>query len=186
AELIGLIAVTRSEPRATTDDEMALLQTFADQAVIAIENVRLFKELEEKNRALTQAHAQVTESLEQQTATSEILRVISRSPTDVQPVFDAIARTATRLCEGTRTLMCTFDGELISLAAYHNATPEALASARTELFPLRPRHELPFARAILNRAVVHVPDVDLEPGPTPEFLRQARVRSALCAPLLRD
>jgi GAF domain-containing protein len=183
---LGVIGVGRAAPGPFSDNQIALLKTFADQAVIAIENVRLFTELQDKNQALTVAHAQVTESLEQQMATSEILRVISSSPTDAQPVFDAIARSATRLCEGTRTLMCRFDGELISLAAYHNATPEALESARTELFPLRPRHELPFARAILNRAVVHVPDVDLEPSPTPEFLRQARVRSALCAPLLRD
>src|SRR5262245_48540309 len=75
-ELIGLIVVARVEPRATTHDEMALLQIFADQAVIAIENVRLFKELQTSNKALTEAHAQVSESLDRQTATSEILRVI--------------------------------------------------------------------------------------------------------------
>src|SRR5262249_40231971 len=97
-EPVGAIAVSRREPGGFTDDEIALLQTFADQAVIAIENVRLFTELQQKNEALTQAHAQVTESLEQQTATSEILRVISQSPTDVQPVFDAIVRSAARLC----------------------------------------------------------------------------------------
>src|SRR5262249_41652090 len=86
-EAVGTIAVTRSEAGGFTDEEIALLQTFADQAVIAIENVRLFKELEEKNKALTTAHAQVTESLDQQTATSEILSVISSSPTELQPVF---------------------------------------------------------------------------------------------------
>src|SRR5438445_1016473 len=92
---IGAILICRSEVRPFTEKQIALLETFADQAVIAIENVRLFTELQEKNRALTKAHAQVTEALEQQTATSEILRVISSSPTDVQPVFDAIARRAT-------------------------------------------------------------------------------------------
>ena len=99
---IGAIVIAADEVRPFTDKQIALLETFADQAVIAIENVRLFTELEEKNRALTQAHAQVTESLEQQTATSEILRVISGSPTDVQPVFDAIrerrAALRRRLC----------------------------------------------------------------------------------------
>src|SRR5262245_51041481 len=95
---IGAIVLARDEPGLFSDQHVALLQTFADQAVIAIENVRLFKELEEKNTALTTAHAQVTESLEQQTATSEILRVISSSPTDVQPVFDTIAQSAMRLC----------------------------------------------------------------------------------------
>jgi GAF domain-containing protein len=79
-EAVGAIAVTRREPGGFTDDEIALLKTFADQAVIAIENVRLFTELEGRNRDLT--------------ATSEILRVISSSPTDVQPVFDTIVRSA--------------------------------------------------------------------------------------------
>src|SRR5262249_42502429 len=82
-EAIGAIAVRRTDVRPFTDRQVDLLQTFADQAVIAIENVRLFTELQQKNEALTQAHAQVTESLEQQTATSEILGVISSSPTDV-------------------------------------------------------------------------------------------------------
>ena len=91
---IGAVAVSRAEAGEFSERQIALLQTFADQAVIAIENVRLFTELEEKNRALTEAHAQVTESLEQQTATSEILRVIASSPTDLQPVFDAIAESA--------------------------------------------------------------------------------------------
>src|SRR5262249_17817023 len=87
---IGAITVNGTDVAAFSENHMELLKTFADQAVIAIENVRLFTELQEKNRALTEAHAQVTESLEQQTATAEILRVISSSPTDVQPVFETI------------------------------------------------------------------------------------------------
>ena len=96
---LGVIIIHRGpEPRPFSAKEIALLETFANQAVIAIENVRLFKELQEKNRALTEAHAQVTESLEQQTATAEILRVISSSPMDTQPVFEMIAESAARLC----------------------------------------------------------------------------------------
>jgi signal transduction histidine kinase len=85
---VGTLGVSRREGGGFTEEEIALLQTFADQAVIAIENVRLFTELQEKNQALTQAHAQVSETLEQQTSTSEILRVISSSPTDVSSTLD--------------------------------------------------------------------------------------------------
>src|SRR5262249_33493199 len=99
AQPMGVSRDRRWEPGRTSDMQSALLQTSDDQAVIAIENVRLFTEVQEKNRALTQAHAQVSETLEQQTATAEILRVIASSPTDVQPVFDAVAESAARLCE---------------------------------------------------------------------------------------
>jgi signal transduction histidine kinase len=98
-EPVGAINVVRVEPGAFAPSEIALVQTFADQAVIAIENVRLFTELQEKNEALTEAHARVTEALEQQTATAEILRVISSSPTDIHPVLDAVARLCER-CAG--------------------------------------------------------------------------------------
>ena len=129
-QAIGAIGVTRREPGGFSDDEVALLQTFADQAVIAIENVRLFTELQEKNRALTHAHAQVTEALDQQTATSEILGVISSSPTDVRPVFETIASNARRLCNADSGAVYTYDGRLISLQALDNTSKEGAAALR--------------------------------------------------------
>jgi signal transduction histidine kinase len=176
-EAVGTIAVTRPEAGGFTDDEMALLKTFADQAVIAIENVRLFNELEGRNRDLTEA-------LEQQTATAEILRVISRSQTDVQPVFDTIVRSAVRLCNGLFSALLQFDGELLHHVAYQNYTPEALEEVH-RVFPARPTRTLFTGRAILERAVVHIPDVELDP----EFQHQALThavgqRSGLWVPML--
>src|SRR6185369_3285738 len=101
---LGTVAIRRTEARPFTDYQITLLKTFADQAVIAIENVRLFKELEARNN-------QLTEALEQQTATSDILRVISRSQTDVQPVFDTIAEAAMRLCRTSTAIVTSLDGD---------------------------------------------------------------------------
>src|SRR5205807_4143254 len=133
-QAIGAIAVGHRDEGAFADTHVALLQTFANQAVIAIENVRLFTELQERNKALTQAHAQVSEALEQQTATSEILKVISGSPTDVRPVFDAIIQNAVRLCGGFNGTVFRFDGSLIHVAAHHNFAPEA-ADVVHRVFP---------------------------------------------------
>src|SRR5207344_451620 len=102
-----------------SESQIAMLQSFADQAVIAIENTRLFNELETRNRDLTEA-------LEQQTATSEILRVISQSQSDVQPVFETIAANARQLCGATFALVSRFDGELIHVAALEGYSPEGL------------------------------------------------------------
>jgi GAF domain-containing protein len=183
---IGAITAFRTEVRPFSDRQIELLKTFADQAVIAIENVRLFTELQERNRAVTQAHAQVTESLEQQTATAEILRVISSSPTDVQPVFDTIVRSAVRLCDGLFSALFQFDGELLHLVAQHNYTPEAL-EASDRVFPARPTRDRWTGRAILERAVLHIPDVEAEPEYQHQALYRAiGYRSGLWVPMLRE
>jgi two-component system, NtrC family, sensor kinase len=185
---IGAINVARGQVGPFSDKHIELLQTFADQAVIAIENVRLFTELQAKNRALTQAHAQVTESLDQQTATAEILRVISRAPTDLQPVFDAIVDSAMQLLRAWSGNVCRFDGELIHLAATRGGPREAGPSIR-DRFPTRPAAGLTLGRCILHRAVVEIEDVETEAGlveATREMARARGWRSALAVPMLRD
>jgi len=128
----------------------------------------------------------LAEALEQQTATSEILHVISRSQTDVQPVFDTIVRSAVRLCNGLFSALFQFDGELIHNVAQHNHTPEAL-EAMHRVYPARLSRALMAARAILERAVVHVPDVKLDPEFQHHALARAiGFRSGLYVPMLRD
>ena len=171
----GAITVSRSQVGPFPDRQIDLLKTFADQAVIAIENVRLFQELQDKNQAITEAHAQVTVALEQQTATGEILRVISSSPTDVQPVFDAIVASAVRLCDASFGGVLRFDGESLHIAAVHNLEPARLAMFH-RLFPMRPTPDVTIGRAILERAVVHIEDVLRETSnPTREAARGSRL-----------
>ena len=176
---IGSIGVWRDVVEPFSDSQVALLKTFADQAVIAIENVRLFTELGERNRDLTEA-------LEQQTATSNILRVISQSPTDVQPVFDTIAVAALKLCNASSAVVTRFDGELIRLAALANVSTEGADSLRRR-YPRPPGRDTANARAILTRTVVAIPDVledvDYEIG---AGATAAPFRGIVAVPLLRD
>ncbi len=185
---LGVIGLTRPEDEPFPDPQVALLKTFADQAVIAIENVRLFTELQEKNRAVTEAHAQVTEALEQQTATSEILRVISSSPTDVQPVFEAIAASAAKLCDGLFGDVYRLDGEMLHLAAHERITP-ALQQVVERVFPRVPDRQTLIGCAVLDRAVMHVADAQEDADVPPMTRRIARARGyrgLAVVPLLRS
>src|SRR5262249_9709433 len=151
--------VTRQQPGPFIENEIALLKVFADQAVIAIENVRLFKELEVRNNALS-------ESLEQQTATSDILRVISSSPMDVQPVFESIVKSVARLCDGMFASLHRFDGELLHWVAQHNYTAEGLAAMRNR-YPMRADRDTASGRAVIDRTVIHVRDFESDPDAPP-------------------
>jgi PAS domain S-box-containing protein len=176
---IGSIAVARVEAGAFPDRQLELLKTFADQAVIAIENVRLFKELEVRNRDLT-------ETLEQQTATSEILRVISSSPTDIQPVFDTIARSAAQLCEAQFCHLFRFDGKLLHFVAHHGLTPEGV-EAFQRAFPVAPDRGSSAGRAALSGTLHHIPDVHADPDYRfGELARFTSFRSIVAVPMVRE
>src|SRR6266542_3045175 len=177
-EFIGGLFGRRTEVRSFTPAQIKLLETFADQAVIAIENVRLFNELEVRNRDLTEA-------LEQQTATGEILSVISNSPTDVQPVFDTIVKNAARLCEGSGCSVIRFDGEMVHLVAQHNISAEA-HDAMQRRYPRHPTRESAMERAVLDSTVIHIPDVREDPDFRLHAELAGEVKALLAAPLLRD
>src|SRR5262249_4931815 len=139
----------------------------------------LFQELEARNRELT-------ETLEQQTATSEVLRVISSSPTDVQPVFDMIAQNAVRLCDAQFCAVFQYDGELIHFVGHYGVSPEGLEATR-QTYPMAPGQDTTIGRAILNRAIAHIPDVHADPTyGLLHIARAATYRSIVTVPMLYD
>ena len=169
---IGAVTVGRPDPGPFPDEHLSLLQTFAAQAVIAIENAHLFNE--------------TREALEQQTATSDILRVISQSPTNAQPVFDAIVKAAMRLCHSPSVNVFTYDGQLIHLCALVNVNPDYHAAIRS-FFPRPPGGETVVGRVVLTCGVVIIPDVleDREYG-IGKVTLMGDFRSLLGVPLIRD
>jgi signal transduction histidine kinase len=168
---LGVIAVAWADAGETPRHQVELLKTFADQAVIAIENVRLFNK--------------TNEALERQTATAEILKVISSSPTDVQPVFDAIVRSAVRLCGADHSIAARFDGELLHALAHHGFSPEALKIVE-RAYPMRPGPESIPGRVALSKAIVNLPDMLADTTYPRDYAMAGGWRSGLGVPMLRD
>jgi len=169
--VIGVIGIAHREPRVFDDKEVALIKAFADQAVIAIENVRLFNETKE--------------ALERQTATADVLKVIAGSPGDVQPVFDAILRSAVTLCGAEIAAMFLFDGKLVHLGATYNWSPEALAYF-ANIYPSPPDDALLSGRTILAGSVVTIADATDDEHYDPRSSQTGHWRRMLGVPMLRD
>ena len=141
-EAIGCLALRRTEVRPFTTQQIELATTFADQAVIAIENVRLFDDVQQRTRELS-------ESLEQQTATSEVLQIISTSPGELPPVFQAILENATRLCEASYGVLWLREGDAFRNVALHGAMPTAYAAEFVGTL-FRPSPQVPLALAVTS------------------------------------
>ena len=180
---IGVLAMTRSTRRPFTGSQIDLLTTFADQAVIAIENIRLFDEVKARTEDLS-------ESLQQQTATADVLKVISRSTFELQVVLDTLVEFAGRLCGAPHGLIFRYDGTCArAVAAFNNVVGFKELWAKN---PILPSRATATGRAIIERRVVHIPDVlaDPEYNPPEGALRRAQqlgnYRTTLVAPMLRE
>jgi GAF domain-containing protein len=186
-ELVGSFTVYRQEVRPFTDKQIALVQNFAAQAVIAIENARLLNELRQRTDDLSKRTMDLTESLEQQTATAKVLEVISRSAFELKAVFEAVVESSVRLCGAERGVIYRFDGETLRIAASYNAPPQLVEWI--EQHPFRPGTDSTSgratARAALERRTIYIPDVDADPAYASGAIAIESGHTFLAVPILK-
>src|SRR5262249_9254030 len=180
---IGVLHLCRTVVRPFTDKQIELVETFADQAVIAIENVRLFDEVQARTRELS-------ESLEQQTASSEVLQVISSSPGELEPVFQAMLANATRICDAKFGMLYLWEGDAFRAVAFHNVPP-AFMEVRKRT-PFRPGPNTATARMVQTKKAFHVADLAAEQSyveqvsHTVPAVELGGVRTLLMVPMLKE
>jgi GAF domain-containing protein len=190
-ELIGVIGIYRKEVRPFAEKQIALLRSFADQAVIAIENARLLNELRQRTEDLSRRTADLSEALEQQTATSEVLGVISSSPGDLEPVFAAMLEKAVRISAAKFGTILRWDGDALFRVAAHNIPP-AFAELRRRS-PFRPGPENPIGHMVETKTVVHVADlasekryIERRDPATVAAVELGGIRTLVAVPMLKE
>jgi two-component system, NtrC family, sensor kinase len=183
---IGVMAMMRSEIKPFTDKQVELLTTFADQAVIAIENVRLFEAEQQRTR-------QLTEALEQQTATSEVLKVISSSPGELEPVFNAMLANATRICEATIGTLYLREGSgFRGVALHHSKQSYVDFWRRNPVVDVEKNPGIPLDRLARTKQIVHIPDLRTDQSYIEKnervviLVEQADVRTFVAVPMLKE
>ena len=175
---VGVIIVGRTVVQPFTEKQIELVTTFADQAVIAIENARLFDEVQARTRDLS-------ESLQQQTATADVLKVISRSTFDLQTVLQTLVKSAARLCDADKTIITRQKNGVFYRAEAYGFSPEFMDYVRN--IPIQPERGSGFGRALLEGHAVHIPDVKTDPEYTlVEGQRLGDYRTVLTVPMLRE
>jgi two-component system, NtrC family, sensor kinase len=178
---VGVLVLTRGVVEPFTDNQIALVTTFADQAVIAVENARLLDELRQRT-------ADLTESLEQQTATSEVLSVISSSPGELEPVFQAMLANATRICEAKFGILYRCEGDALRTIAMHDA-PKPFVEARRKNPIIRPNPDTTLGRAMATKQPVQIADIleELDPldARAAQLPKLAGARTVLAVPMLK-
>src|SRR5262249_46436715 len=191
-EVIGGFTIFRQEVRPFTDKQIALVTSFANQAVIAIENARLLNELRQRTDDLSQRTTDLTEALEQQTATSEVLGVISSSPGELEPVFATMLEKAVRICDANFGNIYRWDGETGHLVATYNAPP-AFAEHRRRFPHHRPNPKVGIGRMFATKEVVRSADVRAEASyldrRDPSYVAAVelgKVRSYIAVPMLKE
>jgi two-component system NtrC family sensor kinase len=179
-----MIAVYRQEVRPFSDKQIALLENFAAQAVIATENARLLGELQVRTAELGQRNTEYSERIEHQAGTIEVLKAMSASPGDTQPVFDLIAQQAVRLCNVQQAAVGILDGKMLHLAASSGFDPAVAERIATTFFPRPLGPDLTLGRAIINGRAEHVEDITTDAGHV--FGRAFGAFSNVAVPMLRD
>ena len=181
---IGMLALIRFEHRPFGEAEIALFETFADQAVIAIGNARLFEELERRNVQLQESHRRVTEALEQQAATASVLRIIASAPTDLIAAFETVARTVADVCDAPDVILQRVDGDHLRYVAGVGPIPKPMFGSRLPI-----DRTFVSGRAVADRATIHLLDLVRESEDewprAREIQRRTGQRTTLAVPMLR-